>query len=399
MRSVAIAPLALLALLLCGPPSPAAEEGAGTLRVPLAAQELPVSWIKDLDASQPLIPADGGAAPEGFHSPTLVKVGASLGEKGYVGGTPALFLLQGDSFEAMRLFFRPEGGEPVEIPRWEKSPFPQNHSFGPFRMEGRGPMSLHLMVPARTDFAKWRGARKYFRALPMECRAGDLVLEGKKTRIALLDRDLNGKSPDFCARHAREGDSLLVDADGDGAFTVSRNSPECRGLTRFLVLGGRTYGVALKGGDLVLEPKALPLMWVRFPNLAEGCVVSGWSHATGAFQETLDADRSLAVPREKAVIYTYRWVRDGWTLSGSLFNVGAVAPPDGTGPLDLAFGPPLKAEFKKVETADGVKFTFKSLGSGKESALAAKGSERNLPVLVVADAEGREVFRQSMNPG
>jgi hypothetical protein len=395
MRSVSIALFALLAL---GLPAAAAEGESGALRAALSAQELPAACIKDLDASQMLAPQEGGTAPEGFHSPMLVRVGAALTERGYAGGTPALFALQGESYESVRLFFLPEGG-PVEIPRASGAPFPQTLSFGPFRMEGRPPMSLHLSAPTRIAFAQWKAGRKLLRALPTECLAGEIVLDGKTTRVAVLDRDLNGRVPDFCRKHARDGDLFLVDRDGDGLFCVSRTSKEWMGLTRFLTLAGRTWRASCEAGVLTLTPSPLPVLWLRFPNLGEGCVVNGWSASTGLFEETLDAEGCVGIPRDDTQLYSYRWSRDGWTLSGTFFGVGAVKPREAEGPQDLPFGPSLRASLQKKESAAGVTFTFKCLGAGNESVQAARSGAANVPVLVITDAQGREVFRQSMKPG
>jgi hypothetical protein len=398
MRIVRVSFLAFL-LAALAQSAPAAEGAAAPVRVALHPEDLPISAFKDLDAASSILSEADDPPPEGFHPGASGKLGCSFTEKGTRGGTPVRFLLRGETLHDLRLFFWPQDGAPVEVPRMPEAHIPQNLAFGPWRIEGHPSMSLHLMVPPKLDFEQWNSSRKYIRALAMECLAGETALDGRIFRIAVLDRDCNGRIPDVCVKHAREGDSLLVDENADGAFDVSRNSTECRGLTRCIRFGAKTYRVAVEGRELLLEPCVLPAMKLRFPNLAPGCVVSGWSEASGLFSGALDASNAVEVPADKAVIYNYRWARDGWVLTGSLFNVGNVEPPAGGRVREMEFGPALRGDLT-VKGKDGAwAFTFKSLGRGKESAQAAKEGLRNQPTLAIADASGKEVFRQLMSFG
>lgn len=314
--------------------------------------------------------------------------------------------VRGRGPEDARLFRIEESGLRMEVPRLETS----GHGvpFGPIELEGMLPLDAvaNFMFQERPE---WASMRKSLYLRPRQCLAGEVVLEGVRRRIGLMDQNFNGTFGDPCTPDLKDGDWLLFDHDGDGRFDLKKaaspkwmveKAPEAVGLAPVLHFGGRWWAVRAGGATLRLEPLESRVLEVGFPSWYVcdlGIILPGGQ----AWKIRLNADeRSVTVPRGSALA-GYEVSMGPWLLSGRFPEPRALGEPD-AGTVRVEMGPPLRIKPSVRRVDEGFRFECQGMtGRGGERVEWNPGcSTLRLGFeLVIADAAGREVFRQAMSGG
>ncbi|MHC4779934.1 MAG: hypothetical protein ACYTFG_15285 [Planctomycetota bacterium] len=383
---------AALTVLLVVPGNLEAEETESVM-VRLETTDLPLSSFQSLlgiyvrsNAKRP--------APDGYD--TLFEVRP----EGKTEGKAVRILHRGWTKDTVQLFYMPPSGEPLEIPRCPRNLNPYYLAFGAIQVEALPFVTLHFYFPPR-NVERWKASpRKMLYVMPSECLAGHAVIDGRRIRVGLLDTNINARFGDSCRKHARDGDWILVDSNGDGRFSVTYSSSESRGITQRVILAGRTWAMKVVGETLILTPAPVETYKVRFSGLESPCAIFGWSKLTGSIKGSLDETGCIEVPRGEWIPYSYQWTKGDWRLSASLRSLGTQRAPFDGKTVEVRVGPKLKFDLKKSETVEGTKVTFRCLGKGGESVTLYRNGKRvDAPVLVISDPDGEEVFRKTMKYG
>ncbi|MHC5036696.1 MAG: hypothetical protein ACYTHM_05225 [Planctomycetota bacterium] len=377
----------------------AAEGDSQTITIPLSPTPLSITNHKNTLGGTYIASSSKEKPPPGFDSLFTGRFGAVRGKDNVLrGGIPFRFLHKGWEREKVRLFIQFTGGDPIPLFRLDRSLNQYYIPFGPARIEGLPPLTLHFYYPTRNVEAwKTRAMRIY--ALPMACRAGTATVNGQKIKIGLLDRNLNGSVGDPCVAHVRDGDWVLIDKNQDGAFDIDTHRGEAKPLTRCLHIAGKDWAVVCKGNQLTLSSAKITKVKLRLEGIANPCRIYAWSAETGSIQTQLDEDGCITLPKGKCSLYTYQWTKGEWRLTGSLRAVGVLDLKEGTANR-LKVGPSLRATLSGRQGPTGFRFTFRCLGQAGESVTIYQGGRRvPPPTLVITDAKGEEVFRQAMRYG
>jgi hypothetical protein len=388
-------------LLVCGTfPVPGQGEGDPApvplrpVKLKLEPVELPLSDFKSITAATYIRAGSQSGLPKGYHTLFEGKFGVRRDARGNErGGVPIRFLHQGWDRETCKVYYWPGRGRPIELPRLEKGLSTIYLPFGPLRLRGLPPLTVHFYFPTTNVEAWKRRTSKTMHILNMECLVGEAELCGKKLRIGILDRTLNRQFTDCCQKSLNDGDWFLVDADGDGSFSVSSASAEVRALTKAVHIADAWWRPSLRGKSLVLKPTKVAFAGLKIEGVEKPCQVSGWSYLTGNFKADLDDRNFVEIPKDKYMLYTYSWTKEKWRLSGSIRSLGVRKP--GSGGVDrIRVGPTLVGKLQKSGEGRDTKFTFTLKGQGAENVTLYKDGKRVSPYFVVYRADGGEVFRQ-----
>jgi len=375
--------------LLLAAPALAADPAPAPVKVVLKPVDIPIAWHKAISAGVSLRSVPSKDTPLGYDTMFT----------GAFGPLSVRFLHKGWAEDQIKMFWWPDRGSPVEVPRLNAGVSPSYLPFGPVAVRGLPPITLHFYFPPPTmNLDAWKGQSKTLYVLPMQCLGGEALIGGKKVLLALLDRNLNGCASDPCTLNDTEGDWLLFDKDGDGAIAVATFNGEARGLTKFVPLNGHVWSVACNGREAVLKPVTLPACKVRIAGLGKSAALHGWSCSTGSFDGALDDGGCVEIPRDKFQLWSYEWTKDDWRLSGQLRSLGTLDPP-AAGARAVEVGPKLKATLAKTDEAGSVKFEYRCAGRAKETVSVFRGGKQVVPAFVVFDAQNREVFRKEQSFG
>lgn len=385
--------LAAALVLLLAAAVPAAEPD-GELRVALEPADLPLAAFTSLIGTYVRTKPDA-KAPDGFDGVFDLTLEDGRADR----PLPVQVLHRGWTGDDLKLFLSVGGRDAEEIARCDGRIYPYYVAFGPVGLPGRPACTLHFFVPPdERKAAAPRAGILYL--VPAGCLKGQATIGGRTLTVGLLDINLNGDFGDACVKHARDGDWLLVDEDGDGAFRVGYRLAESKSLTRIVSLGGQTFSARLDGRTLVLSPASVECFKIRLEGLVAPCTVSGWSTATGDVSGTLDADGCIEVPRGGVGLFSYQVVKDGWRVTANLRALGTIEPPDSGDTRTVAVGPGFRLSLAHRPRGLDHHFTFQCLGRGGESVTLFDGKTRVAPPeLVVTLPGGVEVERLAMKYG
>jgi hypothetical protein len=394
-----LVPLLFVLAALPWPAALAGGEEGETLTAVLEPTELPVTSFKSL-LGLTVTSDPRETPPEGYDSifdPTM-----RSGRKRIP--YPGRFLHKGWTPEDVKICYRPEKGEVVELPRLKRGIYNYYLAFGPVHMKGMPPVTVHFYFPpARMNAQnvdRWKKGRKMLYLVPARALTGEVCVGDMTFTLGLLDVNLNGSHADPCVEHARDGDWLLVDTNGDETFDIGYSNGESRGLTKCVRLGGKTWRLRCEGKTLSLTPVTLECYRLKIDGIGSDAVFYGWSVATGTVSGQVGADGCVDIPKDDFRPYSYQWVKDGWKVSASLRNLGVLSPPESGEAKVLTVGPKLRIQLTKRDQGEQTRFSFRCLGRGGESVTLYKGRTRvDAPVLVVTNGVGKEVLRQAMRYG
>ncbi len=204
-------------------------------------------------------------------------------------GFPVLLM---QSKDAVTLYVRHDSNAPFTLIPWT-STFPSGQRVAEFSVEvsytsGREPYKL---------LAIWDPGYPSVLVYARDCyRAGEITLNGKKYKIAVVDENTNGRYDDLA------NGALFIDINQDGKLLTTRDSNERFTLASPFNLGGKAVyavkSVSADGAHIVIEKSA---KWVPFkPSLAVGAMAPDFTGTT-----TTGAEISLSKLRGKIVVLDF----------------------------------------------------------------------------------------------
>ncbi len=383
--------LAAAIILNASPSARASEEPRSPVKTKLKSTEIPLSWFKSITAAKSV---GSSKAPQGFDLQFETLLFARRDAKGAeTGGMRSAFLQKSWDRPALKMFCRIEGSRPAELARIEKGINDYYIPFGPAKLPRQMSVTAHLYFPL-TNIEAFRtsGSVKYVYLTPCDCPQGEVEIGGTTRKIGLLDRTLNGSPLDPCKEKLQDGDWVLYDENGDGAFDITGLNKESMPLTKAVSIGGSFWAISLAGQELTLKPVNVQSFRIRMDGVKKPCKVIGWSDMTGNFSAEVDDHGFAEIPKDTFQLYSYDCTLGNWSLDGSLRNSGRQKPPSG-GEQKVVVGPKLKGQFEKQGEGKNVRFVFKCFGRANEPVNVEKDGKRIAPAFVITRADGSEAAR------
>jgi len=250
--------------------------------------------------------------------------------------------------------------------------------------------------------------------------AGDVKLDGQTYRVAVLDKNVNGRyecafGKDAVSQPWWRADAIAIDSDQDGKFSDATGSEEIMPLSKAVCVKGKYYRVEVApDGSSIKFDKHEPKMGT----LDIGTAASLTLMSDTAMYNLSGADGKWQVPEGR---YTSRYLSitktdaEGkvWTLSGHDMGPLAKFEVRGSETASIQIGPPLSLKVDAVgpqssgevaRTIDGVTVSIAGPPSGDNvvlnlalvgkagetySVAPCKGTEQSLPPKVkILDASG-----------
>jgi hypothetical protein len=327
-------------------------------------------------------------------------------------------------FAGRPCFFRwttpldPSGGRWICLDRVRKSgPYDRLYvdSNGNGRLDDEAPLNARRVDqyygyfdPARLTFKGEDGPITYHLALRTYQSGNDteLVLgsgcwyeglanlDGKKTRLQLLDGNINGTFNDLSA-NPYDSDRVVVSGDSSGE----------RFLGKMIEVNGQLFRIeAARDGAFVKVQKAenVPLGQVRVPETITEFTAFG---TNGQFFRKPD-NGAFTLPAGKYRIYSWRIERKDnkgakWELSGSGFGESSTFDSAEAKPAALEVGEPVRAVFQITDqTNSPVYFRLAFRGHYDEQIQLLKGGQRPAgPKLFVTTLDGSLRYTNSFEYG
>jgi hypothetical protein len=374
------------------------------VRVRLSICELPLSSYGSMSAATYIRSTTQGVL-EGFDLLYQGRLGTTRDSMTglAMGGRELRFLQKGWDRDTLAFYAWPKGGVPVALPRCKGGISTLFLSFGPARVKGFPLVTVHFIYP-RKNIERWRASlRKIVYVLPMECLAGEVDLNGARRRIAVYDRTCNGRFNDVCRTSNREGDWILFDRNGDNRFGFRSRPTEVIPMTSVLRLAGSWWKVRVEGKmgsrELVLTPAGVETFRLRLTGVPGSVKVRGWSYGSGLFEETLDAQGSIRLPRNRYRVYNYIASSGEFRFSATMRRRGVAAPPADGEVACLDVGPPFMGKITRYDRRGNTGFNFQLLDRAGGSVTLYRKDKRVQPVFVIRNADDEEVLRKTCRFG
>jgi hypothetical protein len=258
---------------------------------------------------------------------------------------------------------------------------------------------------------------------------GRLAIDGKQTKIAVVDANSNGSFNDYYdIRTATKysdgklyvwGDRLLIDLDGDGQYQIERyGGAESLGGGKYLLLDGKCYQLTVEpsGRKLSLNRADAPMGTLKREGTGSFSLAL-LSEEDGLLNVTSDGD-AVAVPAGKYHLYRCAYqVKDSegavWKAMGmGTSSMAGIDIPAGKTSV-AKFGPPLKVGVT-ARVPSGDKLAAVRPGDSLRLSLAVKGQAGELysageitkagrrlaaPTLRIVSEDGQEVASGSFRYG
>lgn len=215
---------------------------------------------------------------------------------------------------------------------------------------------------------------KYLLVSPASCRAGRVWLAGKDYRVALLDRDFDGKFESWLSvplGSAPGLDRLAIDLDGDGKFDPDFYAGEVMFLSKMRSVGGAYYSVEIEpdGSAITLE-NVEPKMGTLDVGTAEAdlvlfsdCGLTRVSGGNGSWQLPEGSYHTVRIRLTRAGKDGVEQSVTGYGEMGALSEFEIASGKT----LSLKMGPPLTLKTTVSADQDTLRVSLALMGQGGET--------------------------------